>query len=86
MFATCHNYLQCFFLLCQNVLNYTTFGITMQRLLVFSVKSPHVNFRADFNIPFILARYNVGRGRLVLHPKFRPENESEILVSRIKVV
>ena len=52
----------------------------------FFVKSLHVNFRADFNIPFILAPYNVGRGRLVLHPKFRPENGSDILVSRIKVV
>ena len=87
MFATSHNYLQCFFLLCQNVLNYTTFGVTMQHLLVFFfVTSHHVNFRADFNIPYILGPYNVGRGRLVLHPKFRPEIGSEILVSGIKAV
>ena len=86
MFATSPNYLQCFLPLCQNVLNYTTFGITMQHPLFPFVKSPHVNFRVDLNIPFILASYNVGRGRLVLQPKLRPENGSEILVSRIKVV
>ena len=87
MFATSQTYLQCFLLLCQNVLKCTTFGITMQYPLVFFfVKSLDVNFRADFNIPFIMAPYNVGRGRLVLHPKFRPESGSEILVSRIKVV
>ena len=50
------------------------------------VKSLHVTFRADFIIPFILAPYNVGRGRLVLHPKFGPENGSKILLSRIKLV
>ena len=84
MSATSHSYSQCFFLVCQNVLNYTTFGITMQRLLVFFIKSLYVNFRADFNISFILAPYNVSKGRLVLHPVYRPENGSGILVSRIK--
>ena len=42
MFSTSHNYLQSFLLLCQNVLNCTTFGIAMQQPLSFFVKCKNV--------------------------------------------
>ena len=54
-------------------MNYTTFGITMQRPLVCYVKSPHVNFRVDFNIPFTLAPIMLAEGDWFCTPNLGPK-------------